>query len=297
MSGKNFTNFIQTCDNDSSSSDNESGENVSASDEELFADLIERNAGINQRLKDSQSTIRAELDDGSLFNNSSDYTFSGFEGFSVNDTDKKKAKHLTNATNMPSKRGRFRAKPEHRPVDLYDSSDDTSSRGTLDSIIPPPKDFRGRNNPFINDDDSRPQTSTPKNGTSVISALFGNGSAAFRPDNGMRMVRTVKRRLSAKDIRIGPNMEVKRRKLKRRSDLVEVSILLFFATTESAMIQVLMQFMQYFRSSAQLPWKIYLNKTLTYRYAATQNISQQFVPHSTQGFLDQTKHQYHTKMA
>ena len=28
------------------------------------------------------------------------------------------------------------------------NSDDTSSRGTLDSFIPPPKDFEGTNNPF-----------------------------------------------------------------------------------------------------------------------------------------------------
>lgn len=224
MTGKNFVNFIQTCDNGSSSSDNEWGENVfSSSDEELLHDMIARHADISQRLKISQSSIRGDLDDGSLLNNSSDYSFSGFEGFSVTEADKKKAKRLTNATSIPSKRGRFRLKPEQRPIDLYDSSDDTSSRGTLDSIIPPPKDFRGRNNPFINDDDSKPQTSTPKNITSAMNALFGNSSVAFRPENGVRMVRTVKRRLSAKDIRIGPNMEVKRRKLKRRSDLVEVS--------------------------------------------------------------------------
>lgn len=30
-----------------------------------------------------------------------------------------------------------------------DSSDETSSKSTLDLIIPPPKDFEGKNNPFL----------------------------------------------------------------------------------------------------------------------------------------------------
>lgn len=263
MSGKNYINFIQSCDNESTDSDNESGENVftSASDEEILADLFARNNGTNnQRLKDSHaSSIRGDLDDSLLFNNSSDYSFNGFEGFSINDTDKKKGKRMSNAggSMLSTKRGRFRLKPEQRVMDLYDSSDDTSSRGTLDSIIPPPKDFRGRNNPFLNDhnhhhhhtrqhhnngsNNSRLQTSTPKNtngcggasGSGPVSNNFNmglshlsNGNAiGYRPDNGVRMVRTIKRKLSAKDIRIGPNMEVKRRKVKRRSDNVEVSTL------------------------------------------------------------------------
>lgn len=63
------------------------------------------------------------------------------------------------------------------------SGDETSSRGTLDSIIPPPADFEGRNNPFL-----------------------GGIAPILRP---------VKRRLSEKDIIITSTGEVKRRKVRR----------------------------------------------------------------------------------
>lgn len=135
--------------------------------------------------------------------------------------------------------------------DFYgDSSDDTSSRGTLDLIIPPPKDFQGFNNPFLSQitkfrDDtfhnrqsnfnlkSTATSSTTSNGGTVpnvskpqpLPSVFKN----FQPANGqIRLVRTVKRRLSAKDIMIGPNMEVKRRKLRRNSLNVEVSYTHYF---------------------------------------------------------------------
>uniref|UniRef100_A0A0A9XA67 Metal-response element-binding transcription factor 2 n=4 Tax=Lygus hesperus TaxID=30085 RepID=A0A0A9XA67_LYGHE len=74
------------------------------------------------------------------------------------------------------------------PPNLQDTSgDESSSRGTLDSFIPPPMDFEGRNNPFMT---SIPLTLTP-------------------------IVRPAKRRLSEKDIRITSNGEIKRRRVRR----------------------------------------------------------------------------------
>lgn len=243
MRGKNYMDSIHQCDNESFSSDNESGENVitSASDDEVLADMVMRTNGTNQRLKDSHPSTR-DFDDSLMLNNSSDYSVSGFEGFTANEADKKKSVFsFSSAANM-GRRDRYRGKTERRPVELYDSSDDTSSRGTLDAIIPPPKDFRGRNNPFLDHGSSSAatQTSTPKNNANgsghpslgFSGALSGNSAAAVasgsgvRPENRVRMVRTIKRRLSAKDIHIGPNMEVKRRKVKRRAEQIEVSVVI-----------------------------------------------------------------------
>lgn len=101
------------------------------------------------------------------------------------------------------------------------SSDDNSSRGTLDLIIPPPKDFQGINNPFLSQicDPQPPPTSDqqPKSGAAKTTKKGG----AFGTSH-IRLVRTVKRRLSARDIVIGPNMEVKRRKVRRSSGHFEV---------------------------------------------------------------------------
>ncbi|KAJ6637475.1 Polycomb protein Pcl [Pseudolycoriella hygida] len=104
-----------------------------------------------------------------------------------------------------------------------ESSDDNSSRSTLDLIIPPPKDFHGFNNPFLNESAKQSTEVNSKANTTVKSTnsvppltLFGNNS--FTPaNNQIRFVNIVKRRLCEKDIMIGPNQEVKRRKYKRRS--------------------------------------------------------------------------------
>ncbi|KAG4068729.1 hypothetical protein HA402_002420 [Bradysia odoriphaga] len=113
------------------------------------------------------------------------------------------------------------------------SSDDNSSRSTLDLIIPPPKDFHGFNNPFVNESakqsttDVTPKaTSTnPKTSSNVPPlTLFGNTN--FTPaNNQIRFVNIVKRRLCEKDIMIGPNQEVKRRKYKRRSGSGPVEVI------------------------------------------------------------------------
>lgn len=129
-------------------------------------------------------------------------------------------------------RGRPRFSLNDKPKDIFHdinySSDDTSSRGTLDSIIPPLENFSGMNNPFLIDNNQRPFGSV----SNKSSSSYKNGN--FPPENGIstsgvggkahiQLVRTVKRRLSANDLIIGPNMEVKRRKLnKKRMENVEV---------------------------------------------------------------------------
>lgn len=71
------------------------------------------------------------------------------------------------------------------------SGDETSSHGTLDSFIPPPSNFEGQNNPFLNLD-----------------------SLSY----GMPVVRPMKRKLNESDIRIGKNGEVKRRKVRKKGE-------------------------------------------------------------------------------
>lgn len=107
------------------------------------------------------------------------------------------------------------------------SSDDNSSRSTLDLIIPPPKDFHGFNNPFVNESAKQSTTDVTPKTTSTIPKATGNVPSLalfvntnFTPASAntpIRFVNIVKRRLCEKDIMIGPNQEVKRRKYKRRS--------------------------------------------------------------------------------
>lgn len=94
----------------------------------------------------------------------------------------------------------------HTPCDT--SGDETSSKSTLDLIIPPPKDFEGKNNPFRafpRVDDARKRRSKDITLPLPLTAVIP-GKPVGRP---------LKRQLSEKDIRIGPNGEVKRRRLRR----------------------------------------------------------------------------------
>lgn len=146
------------------------------------------------------------------------------------------------------------SKTYHTPNSIDSSSDEnssSSSRGTsLDLIIPPPKNFLGQNNPFRiispkkNISNTNASTSSSKksvsfgifnttalNFSSKLAALKSAGlfpklntsnlaKAAGQP----RTVRTIKRRLSAKDITIGPNKEVRRRRTRRLSSHIEVNM-------------------------------------------------------------------------
>ncbi|XP_055854441.1 polycomb protein Pcl [Episyrphus balteatus] len=150
-------------------------------------------------------------------------------------------------------------KSNSRSRNICDSSSDensSSSRGTLDLIIPPPKNFLGLNNPFRmvtpkKSEHTATNTSgvTSKNSNSKKSVSFGsnsiftstldlNSKIAALKSSGLfpnisnsdiakaagqpRLVRTIKRRLSAKDIMIGPNQEVRRRRTRPLSSNVEV---------------------------------------------------------------------------
>lgn len=88
------------------------------------------------------------------------------------------------------------------------SGDETSSKSTLDLIIPPPKDFEGKNNPFHTLLKGNSKNKTPSHPITLPLPL-----TAVIPS--VPVVRTAKRQLSEKDICIGPNGEVKRRRLRR----------------------------------------------------------------------------------
>ena len=104
-------------------------------------------------------------------------------------------------------------------AEMCDSSDETSSKSTLDLIIPPPDNFKGFNNPFhVNyKSDMKLKVSEKLNG------LKRNQVSNKFPE--VRIVRTIKRRLSAKDLLVGPNQEVKRRKITKRRKSSDVEVI------------------------------------------------------------------------
>ncbi|XP_057665252.1 PHD finger protein 19 [Diorhabda carinulata] len=88
------------------------------------------------------------------------------------------------------------------------SGDETSSKSTLDTIIPPPKDFEGKNNPFLaflrgttDEGKKKKEITLPLPLTAVIP--------------GKPILRPMKRQLSEKDIIIGPNGQIKRKRFRR----------------------------------------------------------------------------------
>lgn len=101
-----------------------------------------------------------------------------------------------------------------------DSSDETSSKSALDWIIPAPSNFRGRNNPFHSQ--YKPHA---KNKSTEKGHRKGQQMEAFGKVPEIRIVRTFKRRLSAKDIAMGPNTETKRRKMMKLHKSSEVEII------------------------------------------------------------------------
>ncbi|KAG8034512.1 hypothetical protein G9C98_007588 [Cotesia typhae] len=123
--------------------------------------------------------------------------------------------------------------PSVTPADT--SGDETSSRGTLDSFIPPPKDFEGKNNPFRNLSEmlSTPNISSASNlapGTSSTPLPFHHhhhNYHNYQPPITLPLpltpviphpplIRPAKRQLSEKDIIIDRNGQVKRRRQHRR---------------------------------------------------------------------------------
>uniref|UniRef100_A0A6A7FUS8 Polycomb protein Pcl n=1 Tax=Hirondellea gigas TaxID=1518452 RepID=A0A6A7FUS8_9CRUS len=103
--------------------------------------------------------------------------------------------------------GGFQCSSSSSSVTAGDTSDDTSSHGTLESFIPPPSNFDGHNNPFLN-----------------LELFPGTGSGAAAPAPApacssaaeANVTRPFKRKLSEVDIRIGKNGEIKRRKFRKK---------------------------------------------------------------------------------
>lgn len=117
--------------------------------------------------------------------------------------------------------------------EIESSGDETSSRGTLDAIIPPLKDFQGKNNPFL-----MQNTYPSKTCTSAFNMYSRNSKqngkqyqfqsrlslpVQLNPMMGP-LVRPLKRKLSEKDIVILPNGEVKRRKHRRPRKYLQMQV-------------------------------------------------------------------------
>lgn len=118
-------------------------------------------------------------------------------------------------TNLRDKRWNIGAIEEA----LDDSSDENSSKSTLDWIIPPPSNFNGKNNPFhsqykYNSKLKLADRNVLKSALTVFEKL---------PD--IRIVRTFKRRLNAKDIALGHSSENKRRKISKRRKSSDLEII------------------------------------------------------------------------
>ncbi|XP_072936225.1 polycomb protein Pcl isoform X2 [Epargyreus clarus] len=112
--------------------------------------------------------------------------------------------------------------------EIESSGDETSSRGTLDAIIPPLKDFQGKNNPFLMQNSYSSKTFSASNVYNKQNGKPGYHSRLSLPIqlNPLMgpMVRPTKRKLSEKDIVIGPNGEVKRRKYRRPRKYLQLQL-------------------------------------------------------------------------
>lgn len=149
------------------------------------------------------------------------------------------------SNNRRAFKSRSKNTESEKSLDVYDSSDDTS-RNTLDLIIPPPKDFTGKNNPFHQATAAAVAAAATAAATAVsngTSATVGAGTIKSnelkdlmqKPNctnhvnhlssnlvNGeLRVARIVKRRLSARDILNGSKS--KRRKFRKSSVSSEFS--------------------------------------------------------------------------
>lgn len=118
--------------------------------------------------------------------------------------------------------------------ELESSGDETSSRGTLDAIIPPLKDFQGKNNPFLMKNTYPSKTPFSSN-TNLYNKQNGRSQyhSRFSLPNQLNplmgpMIRPLKRKLSEKDIVIGPNGEVKRRKYRRPRKHLQLQVCCIF---------------------------------------------------------------------
>jgi Polycomb-like MTF2 factor 2 len=100
-----------------------------------------------------------------------------------------------------------------------DSSDENSSKSALDWIIPPPSNFNGKNNPFHSQYKYNARLKLADR------SISNNTLTVFEKLPDIRIVRTIKRRLNAKDIALGLNKEAKRRKLSKRRKSTDIEII------------------------------------------------------------------------
>lgn len=101
------------------------------------------------------------------------------------------------------------------------SGDETSSKSTLDQIIPPPKDFEGQNNPFLmllGVAMDEPQSKNKKKNKDITLPLPLTAVIPGKP-----IMRAMKRQLSEKDIIIGPNGQIKRKRFRRSKNINYIS--------------------------------------------------------------------------
>ncbi|XP_053962641.1 uncharacterized protein LOC128866151 isoform X2 [Anastrepha ludens] len=174
---------------------------------------------------------------------------------------KRKAFTLSNSYKEIAAEAASKRYDSSRICDSSSDENSSSSRGTsLDVIIPPPKNFLGLNNPFRMVTPKKNFSTSYVGGASagcmqrllnfncggtmIKSSIFNTTaldfssklaalkSAGIFPNLSTsnlakgagqpRTVRTIKRRLSAKDITIGPNQEVRRRRTRRLSSNIEI---------------------------------------------------------------------------
>lgn len=125
---------------------------------------------------------------------------------------------LQHMNRLPAYNGHF--------LELDSSGDEASRRGTLDTFIPPLKDFQGINNPFLMQfkyPSKKALVSSKQNGRqNHLNARFSL-PLQFNPMMAP-FVRPMKRKLSEKDIVIGPNGEVKRRKFRRPRKYLQLQV-------------------------------------------------------------------------
>ncbi|XP_062539352.1 polycomb protein Pcl [Armigeres subalbatus] len=146
-------------------------------------------------------------------------------------------------------KSRSKKTESEKSFDIYDSSDDTS-RNTLDLIIPPPKDFTGRNNPFHQATAAAVAAVTAASSANNIPSGTGQAKGNELKDliqkanttnhvshlssnlisGELRVARIVKRRLSARDILNGSKS--KRRKF-RQSSVIGTTITAIAAPVNS----------------------------------------------------------------
>lgn len=96
------------------------------------------------------------------------------------------------------------------------SGDETSSKSTLDQIIPPPKDFEGKNNPFLILLKAAADEAQSKNKKKNKDITLPLPLTAVIP--GKPLMKPMKRQLSEKDIVIGPNGQIKRKRFRRNKN-------------------------------------------------------------------------------